>query len=336
MSERRKEIRRRARELRSRSAPARRRDEARPLRDAARGALLGAFVGDALGAPYEGCAPGAVEPPLRMVEARLGAGTYTDDTQMTIALAESLLRCGVVEPEDLRSSFLRAHDPRRGYGAGTELVFRLWREGVVDAARQVFEGGSYDNGAAMRVSPVGVRFAFDDVLVESQAELSARLTHAHPVGVDGAVVQASAVAAAIRGESPLAAQTSARTPEFRQAMTLAGEVVRGGTIDSAYLQELFGGGVAARDSVPIAICIATACADFEEGMELALACGGDTDTIASMIGAIAGARLGAGAIPERWVGALEEGEKGRGHVIALADRLAERAERPDVVSRLPG
>ncbi len=59
--------------------------------DRARGALLGTFVGDALGMPYEGQPPDAVPDRLEMVAARRGRGTYTDDTQMTIALAESLV-----------------------------------------------------------------------------------------------------------------------------------------------------------------------------------------------------------------------------------------------------
>jgi poly(ADP-ribose) glycohydrolase ARH3 len=255
---------------------------------------------------------------------------------MTIALAESLLRCDVVEPEDLRRSFLRAHDPRRGYGPGTEEVFRLWREGVTDAAGQIFGGGSFGNGAAMRVAAVGVRFAFDDILIEAQAERSARLTHTHPAGIDGAVVQASAVAAAVRGDSPLrAAQSAARTPEFQQALALVTDILRGERLDPIELHEQLGATVAAHHSVPVAVCIAAAAEDFESALTLAVSCGGDTDTIASMTGAILGGRLGAAAIPGRWLQALEGGEKGREHVASLADRLSERASRADVVSQIP-
>ena len=60
-------------------------------RDAALGALLGTFVGDALGMPFEGSPAELIPEHLEMVEARLGRGTYTDDTEMMIALAESLL-----------------------------------------------------------------------------------------------------------------------------------------------------------------------------------------------------------------------------------------------------
>jgi len=122
------------------------------LADRALGALLGTFVGDALGMAWEGAPPGTIPDVLEMEDERLGAGTYTDDTEMTIALAESLLRCDVVDDEDLARSFLAVHDPRRGYGTGTTQVFDLWRKGVPtrEAAARVFDGqGSLGNGAAI-------------------------------------------------------------------------------------------------------------------------------------------------------------------------------------------
>jgi len=149
--------------------------------DRVRGALLGTFVGDALGMPYEGRPAAGIPPGLEMMDARLGRGTYTDDTQMMIALAESLLRCERVDPDDLARTFLARYDPRRGYGAGTIQVFEQWQRGepVALAARCVFDGaGSFGNGAAMRVAPVAVRFAGDDSMLAAQAAASARVTHA--------------------------------------------------------------------------------------------------------------------------------------------------------------
>jgi poly(ADP-ribose) glycohydrolase ARH3 len=190
--------------------------------ESARGALLGTFVGDALGMPYEGAEARQIPAELDMVEARLGRGTYTDDTRMMMAVAESLLRCDVVDPEDLSHAFRDRYDPRRGYGEGTTRVIELWNrgEGIEQAARQVFGGeGSLGNGAAMRVAPVAVRFFDDAVLLATQAARSASVTHVHPVGMDGAVVQAAAVAAAIDDEDPLrAAITAARTGEMRERL----------------------------------------------------------------------------------------------------------------------
>lgn len=116
--------------------------------ECALGALLGAFVGDAVGMPYEG-QPGRLVPErLEMIDGRAPAGSYTDDTQMMIALAESLLRCGGIEEQDLAANFRARFDPARGYGSGTRTVIGLWEQGVAvsDAAGRVFEGrGSSSN-----------------------------------------------------------------------------------------------------------------------------------------------------------------------------------------------
>lgn len=290
--------------------------------DRACGALLGTFVGDALGMPYEGAPASKIPAVLEMADARLGRGTYTDDTQMMIALAESLLRCDVVEPQDLAQTFLAHHDPRRGYGTGTLRVFELWRGGehVEEAALRVFDGaGSLGNGAAMRVAPVAVRFASDDVLLAAQATDSARVTHAHPLGVDGAVVQAAAVGAALADADPLAAAIAAsQTAEM---------VARLGAVRDARAARAPAGPAssAAHESVPVAVAAAARAGSFEEAVTAAIGCGGDTDTTGAMAGAIAGARFGAAAIPARWVEALEDGKRGRRHVVELARELAVRA-----------
>src|SRR2546423_10447902 len=100
------------------------------VRDRARGALLGTFVGDALGMPFEGAAHFDVPAEVEMVAARRGRGTYTDDTQMMIALAESLIDRGRVDDAHLARAFQEAYDPDRGYGGGTRRVFELWAAGT--------------------------------------------------------------------------------------------------------------------------------------------------------------------------------------------------------------
>ena len=296
--------------------------------DRARGALLGTFVGDALGMPYEGAPPGAIPQVLEMVEARLGRGTYTDDTQMMIALAESLLRCDVVDPEDLARAFRAHHDPRRGYGAGTSQVLALWEQGTPaqEAAQQLFGGsGSFGNGAAMRVAPIGVRFAEDAVLLALEAARSARVTHSHPLGVDGALVQAAAVGAAAEGDDPLeAAAAEARTPELRERLRALEAATAGGLSPERLTREEVPGS-AALASVPVAIVAGARAESFEEAVTLGIRCGGDTDTVGAMAGAIAGARFGAGGIPARWLDALEDGDRGRRHVERLATQLSARA-----------
>jgi poly(ADP-ribose) glycohydrolase ARH3 len=293
--------------------------------DAVAGALLGTFVGDALGMPYEGMSSAAVPPRLEMVEARRGRGTYTDDTEMMIVLAESLLEHGSVHEERLAQAFLERCDPSRGYGAGTLEVLASWRRGVPvhAAAEHLFGGeGSLGNGAAMRIAPVAVMFADSPGELRAQAERSARLTHAHPVAVDAAIVQAAAIAAALRGEDILAAaRATAGSLEMRRQLDRAAALL-GSDIGPAEAGEVLGNSALGHESVPTANFAAASYAGFEEAVSFAVRCGGDTDTLGAMAGALAGAACGARSIPARWLDALEGGERGRPYVERLAGALA--------------
>jgi poly(ADP-ribose) glycohydrolase ARH3 len=297
--------------------------------DRARGALLGTFVGDALGMPFEGLPHTEVPVVVEMVAARRGRGTYTDDTQMMIALAESLIERGGVDEQHLARAFQEGYDPDRGYGGGTRRVFELWASGtpIASAAAEIFDGqGSRGNGAAMRVAPVAVLFSEDPERLVAEATRSARITHSHPVGVDGAVVQAAAIGAALRGEDILeAARCAAHTVEMSDGLRDVGELLATHS-DRVGVRAQLGCSSDARESVCAAIYAALAHPTFEPAVRFAVRLGGDTDTIAAMTGAIFAARHGAGSIPQRWLAALEDGDRGRTHVEELASRLL--ANRP--------
>ena len=292
--------------------------------DRAGGALLGTFVGDALGMPFEGRAHASIPERVEMVEARRGRGTYTDDTQMMIALAESLIAQGRVDADHLARAFLGAYDAGRGYGSGTRRVFELWRSGVsvADAAARVFNGqGSRGNGAAMRIAPIAVRFRDDPDRLCDEAAASARVTHTHTVGVDGAVVQAATIGAALRGEDILRTGRSvARTVELRCALDeVEGLLDRERT--PAEVSAHLGSSADACQSVAAALYCTMANDRFEAAVPFAVRLGGDTDTVAAMAGAVTGARDGLGAIPTRWLEALEDSHRGRSHVHSLAADL---------------
>jgi poly(ADP-ribose) glycohydrolase ARH3 len=297
--------------------------------DRTRGALLGAFVGDALGMPFEGLPPERIPEYVSMVEARLGAGTYTDDTEMMINLGESLVVRGTIEQGHLALRFLHGHDRRRGYGGGTLEVFSLWRSGcsVEAAAGKLFGGeGSQGNGAAMRVAALAA-FMPDAADLLEQAGRSARVTHRHPIGIDAARVQCAAVAAAVRGEDPLGAaiegaRTSTMVDRLRDTRKLLGDVPS--PAEAAFL---LGNTPLASESVPLAIYSAVAHEDFEEAVTFAVRCGGDTDTTAAMAGAIAGAQHGAQSISRRWLETLEDGDRGRSYVEQLARQFLETPAR---------
>lgn len=295
--------------------------------DTARGALLGTFVGDTLGMPYEGVNPADVPEQVEMIEARLGRGTYTDDTEMMIALAESLVESGKVDEPSLAATFLKRFDPRRGYGGGTRQVLELWRRGtpVETAAAQIFRGeGSRGNGAAMRIAPIAVRYSDDPPRLEAEAEVSARVTHRHPVGIDAARVQAVAIGAGLRGDDVLAAAgRAATTLELKHGLERVRELHRHEVAPVEAASEL--GNTSAGDrSVPAAVLSAVSHDTFERAVSFAVRFGGDADTIAAMTGAIVGARVGMAGIPRNWLEILENGERGRSYVESLAGPLLER------------
>lgn len=298
----------------------------------ARGALLGVLVGDALGMPFEGVARQDIAGEIELREGRLPAGSYTDDTEMTIVLAESLLRCDVVDEDDLGAAFVAAHDQRRGYGSGTLRVLALIAEGLSGpaAARRIFEGrGSMGNGAAMRVAPVAVRFYDDAVLCDAQARRSAAVTHGHPAGIDAAAAQAAAVAAAIDGSDPLAAaERAASTHELREALSAVSRTCATSLTPESLALGQEGIPPTGPPSVAAAVVAGAWAASFGDAVTLAVRAGGDTDTVAAMAGAIAGARFGADAIPSAWLDTVENGERGRDHLDGLARRLIARAESP--------
>lgn len=215
--------------LRASAPPARDQRVAAILRDRFRGCLLWGAVGDALGRPVEGWDPARIaerfgEGGLRDYIPWRGwregpTGTITDDTQLTIEVARSLLATGGrFQPADFVSRLIRWLPIGRGKGKATvSAVLALeegtpwWRIGqVVDSA---------GNGAAMRAAPIGLARALEPSRASliHDATRSALPTHTHPVGVAGAVAIAAGVAWCIqRAPESLA---SFDTLGFVQAVT---------------------------------------------------------------------------------------------------------------------
>jgi poly(ADP-ribose) glycohydrolase ARH3 len=304
----------------------------RPALDRFRGALLGALVGDCLGAPFEGHQGPVPRQRIEQVLAGSDRLRYTDDTAMTIALAESLVERGGVEEEHVATTFA-AHfgrEPWRGYGGGARRLLARIGEGAgwrVEAAAQFGGTGSFGNGAAMRVAPVGCHAAGDPVRASVLARRTAAVTHAHPMAGDGAAVQAAAVATLVATPTAggfdvvalvEAVSSHAATDEVRRALDVVRAGAADGTLSAGVIRERIGTGVSAAEAVPAAVgCFATHLISFTDAVVMAIGLGGDTDTIASMAGALAGARLGDGAIPAAWIRRVE----GAGLVRDLADRL---------------
>jgi poly(ADP-ribose) glycohydrolase ARH3 len=299
-------------------------------RDLVTGSLLGLACGDGLGAPFEGS--------TKVARTLLSqwAGTerrlrYTDDTALAIALTEHLCRnAGALNDDELVLDFARAwqREPDRGYGSGPPAVFRTalvggdWR----GLAQRLFgETGSFGNGGAMRTAPV----AFLPGAVSTRVLLArqqAAITHTNDLALDGAALQCAAVAISadtangvLDPESFLAqVKGHVQTPEFREALQGLHIAVRRGWAPEEVAMHL-GNDISAVGSVPSALAaFLLRPDDVQEAVMFAIEMGGDTDTIAAMTGALAGARCGEGRLPPSWVRRLERASEIR----SLADSLA--------------
>ena len=304
----------------------------------ARGVLLGTLAGDALGAPFEGADAVEIDHARQRLAQVLARPRlpYTDDTQLTLALAEHLCDHPHVEAAHLVSRFLDHFEDHRGYARGMFGVVDAWRAGTPpqQAATAVFPDGSFGNGAAMRVAPVGVVWRDDPAALDSAARRQAALTHTHPIGTDGAAAQARAVAtAAGLGEFTVmqlgAVAAEAQTPQLRRALETA-QVVARQHIDREQplpaVAEAVGTGVLADQSVPAALWVAAVARTFEDVIVLSLGLGGDVDTIAAMAGAVVGAAWTDAAIPPAWLVRMEDGPRGLAYARELALRLAAVAD----------
>ncbi|MBC8101824.1 MAG: ADP-ribosylglycohydrolase family protein [Cytophagales bacterium] len=332
------------------------------LRDRFRGALLGTLVGDALGAPVEempcdrlnealdsfsgmsreerqrqvpvfGLLAGAEVPP--------GYVHYTDDTQMTIGVAESLIAYPEFDGSYLASRFAENFEGHRGYGPGGYAMIQELRNGAAwnEVGEQLFGGeGSFGNGAAMRAAPVGMLYHDDLPALRRIAEAQASVTHTHPIGRQSAALQAAAVAAALRFDienedfdglafidsvtdstvvGPLENWLGAGYHDVRTLLRVAPRIEE--------VAETLGNGIEAQLSVPTALYAFAAHYDsFAQAVLYAVRLGGDADTIGAMTGAIAGAFHGASAIPPNWLAALENGPQGRDYIASLGDQLFDR------------
>lgn len=236
---------------------------------------------------------------------------------MAGAIVATLRRGAGIDQDALAAELAARYERGRGYGMATRAVLSRLRRGADwrEAAPGLFGGtGSFGNGAASRVPPVGAYFADDPAAAAEHAARSAVVTHAHPEAVAGAV--AVAVAAALtwrrRERTPeraeLLRQVLALTPpsEVRERLALACELAPGSPAEAAAGRLGSGTNVSCQDTVPFGLwCAADPRASFEEAIWLTLGGLGDCDTTCAIVGGIVALRVGAEGIPRPWREACE-------------------------------
>ena len=241
--------------------------------------MYGALLGDMIGAPYEFDRGNKTkEFPLFCEYSH-----FTDDSVMTIAVAEALLDYQFREDEDIKTGLIESMRkwgkkyPNAGYGR----KFYHWLH-----ARHPEPYGSYGNGSAMRVSSAGWLF---DTLEQTRhmARLTAEVTHNHPEGIKGAEATASAIFLARTGHSKDEIKEYI-VQEFGYDLSRTCDQIRPGYYHNESCQK----------TVPEAITAFLEGTDFEDVIRTAVSLGGDCDTLTCIAGSIAEAFYGVPAILE--------------------------------------
>lgn len=334
-----------------------------PTADQFSGCVLGLALGDALGAAVEAFPPPVAEAwalglsPLMVPDVGPGGwafGQVTDDTQLSRELLRSIADTGRFDPATFAERLRALVESGQLVGGGPATVA---------AARQLALGIPWHqcgmpspyagNGAAMRAGPLGLLYRHDPRRLTQVAVDQARVTHQDARAIAGAVAIAWAVAIASRRApivveeflEEIALATGAIDPGFATTLQLVEDWVgltpalAAETLARQGLEpEVAGGWQGVSSHVVSSVCWSLFAflrhpESWWEAVRVAIAVGGDTDTIASMTGAIAGARLGAPALPQSLLGRLRDGGTGVAADLAL---LSRRVERLATIGEVPG
>ena len=218
--------------------------------------MIGSIIGDIIGSRFEGQDKNPICKEFDLFPERT---YFTDDTVMTVAIADAIL--GITDyGEAIREYYNRY--PKAGYGGS----FKLWGKD-----KNAAPYNSFGNGSAMRVSPVA--YAFESLeRVLQEAKLTAEPTHNHPEGVKGAQAIAHAIWLARKGAS------KKDIAEMIEGMGYELEPLPDRPI-------MFD--ASCQGTVPQAVQSFLESEDFEDAIRISIMSGGDSDTIASIAGAIA-------------------------------------------------
>jgi len=271
----------------------------------AKRSLEGLSVGDAFGELFFRISPYKTQ----SSQLPLGVWRWTDDTHMALSIVETLEQYGYIDQDFLAQAFARRfiQEPHRGYAGGAmRLLGQVaaggdWR----DLSPRLFGGGSFGNGSAMRVAPVGGYFFNDLKQAAEQAQLSAVVTHAHIEGQAGAM--AVSVAAAIAANEIFPRGTdflkevlpyvpnSVTKTQIELAMQIPPD-----DLQTAIQKLGTGNQVSCQDTVPFCLwCAAFNLDNFEQALWLTAKGLGDVDTTCAIVGGIV--TLSAKEIPALWL-----------------------------------
>ena len=285
--------------------------------------LLAGLVGDAMGTPTENLEPDQIEERFGWVTEFSGAGT--DDSLMKDLLSDALVQTAGYATADDWAAQITAQQARirerrdKFFASVLHLVGKL-RYGY--SPRELSDGNMPSSSSAMAIAPVGIVNAGHPRAAAAQAQELASLIHTGAVGFcqDGAAAVAASIAVAMQPGATVAEVVDAATAYLKPT---SGALMRGLILDAVALARETGEYRAfraayharfrqtiacdSRETIPatIAICL-LAGGDTVKAVEQGANFGRDSDTIATMAGAICGAFGGSPSIPESWLAQMPE------------------------------
>ncbi len=310
-----------------------------------RGTLLGSAVGDALGLPAEGISRRRAQKLFkgcwhhRLI---LNRGMISDDTEHVLFVAQSLIAHATSLDRFQRRLawslrwWLVSLPAAVGF-ATLRAILRLWL-GFRPSVSGIASAG---NGPAMRVAPIGALFAKSPTQLDDYVTAATRITHTDSRALTGAKAIALVVAWTVRDDLT----EKPNLDDFVNVLLAAGpddaEWCRlVDAIAGAHRQqdtvEQFAAGLGLQTGVTGYVYHTVPVAayawfrhfgDFEKTLTSVLDCGGDTDTTGAVVGALAGAVVGDGGIPRRWIDGIVDWPRGPKLLLAVADRLAAVGEQ---------
>ena len=316
------------------------------------GCIVGLAVGDALGYPAEfrkraqilrEIGPDGICDFIALTDPRFTRpfffgpghppGTFTDDTQMTIAVAEALLHCGDCDLDELMNEMARRFVVWSRSSENNRAPGATCMEGCENLAsgvpwRQAGIADSKGCGSAMRVAPIGLIYEDLDKIAEVARALSL-LTHGHDAALEGAAAAACMVALARQDASPdeiyseIDRRCSPNSSDFAAVWRRLPEFVRHPP-EEVLVEGALGEGWVAEEAVASALyCYWRHPVDYVKAVLTAVNTDGDSDSIAAITGSVLGAKLGIESIPEDWRKRVEDS----GFLHSLGHRLSAALRR---------
>lgn len=298
----------------------------------AKGAIFGLAVGDALGNPTEFLSADGIKINYgpEGIQDLPEPALFTDDTQMSIAIAEALIKVGEQDLElimgAVKDEFIKwLHSPENNRAPGKACLTGVgnMEKGVHWSKSGVAR--SKGCGSAMRVAPIGYFYQNDPDKLKRVAHATGICTHGHPTGDAACIGAAYLVKLALDGRAPeqmiddLLSFSGGISSEFDEAILKVKKCLD--WIDEEKALAYLGEGWVGEEAVALALyCFLRYPESYAKVVIRAANTNGDSDSIACIAGSISGAYLGIDAIPRVWIEKIEK----TSYLGELAERLAEK------------